>query len=244
MKILSPICVVSIALLFTSPLRGEESAPPPRTIEVTGTATSKAEVDRVAWSISLRTEADTLAGAMESLAAATGQLQGSIANLANVEVGLRFSRIRSGRLYNTVERLDSEGRVTKEQIHSGFFIERAATVRSEDLEASAAIETILLQDERIQIGSLSLTTTEYENLKKRAIRSAVEAAKEKAELMISVFPDLKLGPVLQMREGSSSTNRVTITENRIEMPVFHQAQSGEFDLVSVTSSVSLKISLE
>ncbi|MEM9017083.1 MAG: SIMPL domain-containing protein, partial [Verrucomicrobiota bacterium] len=127
----------------------------------------------------------------------------------------------------------------------GYYIERSAIVRSEDLSESPGIEKILLGNDQIEIGQLALTSSKYEALKEKAVTAAVEAAKEKAERMVAVFPGLALGPVLTIREGNRLDNGpIRITENRIEMPAFNESEEPEFDLVRVTVSVSVRIALQ
>ena len=239
---------ISLALFCSIGLGGftfGDEAPPPRTIEVSGTATVKAEVDRVAWNLSIRGEGRTLAEATEEIEQATSRLEEAISGLGSDHIQLRFSRISSGREYETVEKVNVDGTLKKERVLKGFFIQRNAIVRSESLEVCPDIESILLGDDRVQIGQLNLTSSLYEELKKRAVTSAAEAAKEKAEMMVAVLPGLNLGPVLMMREGSSrNTGAITLTENRIEMPVFDQGASTGFDQVSVTTSVLIKIELQ
>ncbi|MEM7602031.1 MAG: SIMPL domain-containing protein [Verrucomicrobiota bacterium] len=242
MKTLISVLLLSVCLSFSCFSEEKEL---PRTIEISGTATVKAEVDRVAWNFSIRGEGPTLAEATAEIEQATNRLDEAISGLENNQVELRFSRISSGKVYETVEKLNVDGTLKKEKVLKGFFIQRSAVIRSESLEVCTDIESILLGDDRVQIGQLNLTSSLYEDLKKRAVTSAVEAAKEKAEGMVAVFPDLKLGPVLFMQEGSSrDSGAITLTENRIEMPVFNQASSTGFDQVSVTTSVLIKIELQ
>ena len=216
-------------------------------ITVTGTATVKAEVDRIAWRLSMRGEGEQLAEAAATLEEITNELRPAIEGLENEAVRLRFSRIRSGRVYETVERQLSDGTREKERTLIGYYVERDATVHSDDLSASPVIEALLLRDNRVEIDGLGLSSSRHEELKQQALTDAVEAAKEKAERMIAVFPDQALGKVISLREGNSSDGRIRLTSNTISMPVFSGTgpdDAADFDEVEVTTTVTLEIGIE
>lgn len=219
------LSAVLFSLVLTS--FAEEEIP---SIEVTGTATGKGDVDRVIWRFTIRGEADSLEEAGAEMDGATEALRNRIGALEIGEEGMRFSRTRSGRVY---EQGPNRARVFK-----GYYAERGGRILLEDLEKSGGVEAALLADDGVEIQGLQLESSEYEELKQQAGVDAVEAAREKAVLMTGVL-GVELGDVLLIREGAAGF-APRLTENRIEMPVFAQGGSDSYEQVEVTVTVTLR----
>ncbi|MEM9283459.1 MAG: SIMPL domain-containing protein [Verrucomicrobiota bacterium] len=222
---------LSVLVLLSVSIASAEEAE--RYIEVTGVARVEGDVDRIAWHFSVRSENESLETAAAELEKASDALVERLNSLELGAEGLRFNRVRSGRVY------EREG---NQQVFKGYFVERGASVTTDKLELSPQVEKALLADESISIRDLKLNSSQQEALKKEAVANAVLAAHEKAKLMVSQLGEA-LGPVRMIQEGSSA-RPVVITENRIAMPAFASQQRAEFEKISIESQVTVRFLIE
>lgn len=231
MKILRFLPVLIVLPIL--PSFAEEAAP--RTIEVTGKAIVKAEVDRVIWRISLRGTGATLEEAAANLAEVDAHLEEKIAGLKLPGGSLRMSRVRSGREY--------ERRPNGSREFVGYYAERGGLVRTEQIELSEKIESVLLSHSQLEITGLELESSKMEELKRQAGKNAVMAARQKAADMAGAL-DAQLGEILMIQEGGGHQPRFTITENRVAMPVFDGSEGPSFEEIEIESTVTLRFALQ
>lgn len=230
MIFMNPRVLIAAFLLPISIAVSEESS---RYIEVTGIARAEGDVDRISWHFNVRSEDESLEAAAAELEKASDALVERLNSLELGAEGLRFNRVRSGRVYE---------RVGNKQEFRGYFVERGASVTTDNLKLSPEIEKALLADESISIQNLELNSSMQEALKKEAVANAVLAAQEKADLMVSQLGEA-LGPVQKIHEGGSAVP-VMMTENRIEMPAFASRQGAEFEKISIESRVTVRFLIQ
>lgn len=218
-------------LIFLSSLVSLSRAEEPRFVEVSGTSKLLADIDSVTWRFKIRAVADTLAESATSLNEANAALQERLTTIGFPEgEGLKLSSLRSGRNY--VEE-------NRQRVHRGYFAEREMKFLAPNLEKRMEIEHALLTDDRIEISRVDLATSDHERLKREALKVAMQAAKEKADLIVGELGG-QLGPLLWAREGSHIASPMLLTENRIEMPIFASRDNSEFDKISYGASVTVK----
>ncbi|MEX2580980.1 MAG: SIMPL domain-containing protein [Verrucomicrobiales bacterium] len=227
MKTSALIFAFSVLLLCSS--RAED-----RFIEVTGKATVKADVDRIAWHLRIRGEGESLDAAAEALKETTEGLVERISALELPGNSMRFSRMQSGRLRNLRD---------GEEVVTGYFVERGAVIQLDSLEPSHAVESALLVDDGVEIDRLSLESSHYEGLKQRVVVDAVAAARAKAELMVGEL-GVVLGEVLTVREGGDPPAFPMLTTNRVGSPEFAQGESSDFEEVELTSTVVVRFGIQ
>ncbi|MEO0444970.1 MAG: SIMPL domain-containing protein [Verrucomicrobiota bacterium] len=203
-------------------------------LEATGSAKLLADTDSVTWRISIRAEADALAQTADLLAESESQLRTKFEALGLPgNTHLKLSSIRSGRHFEKED---------KKTIFRGFYAERQAKIMAPDLEKRTEIEHALLEDDRIEIHGLDITTGNHEDLKKEALRLALQAAKEKATMMVEEL-GADLGVLLSVQEGGSPSFRTAMTSNRIEMPEFANSQASEFEKIAYSSQVTARFAI-
>jgi len=206
---------------------------PERFIEISGTATVKADVDRIAWHLRIRGEGESLDAAADALALATEGLADRLKALELPGESVKFSRMQSGRIENNVN--------GRREI-SGYFVERGAVIQLESLEPSHAVESVLLVDDGIEIDRLSLESSHYEGLKQQVVVDAVAAAKVKANLMVGEL-GVVLGQVMEIREGTFAPTSF-VTRNTMAMPAFAQGGSADFEKVELSATVTVKFAMQ
>ncbi|MEM1293966.1 MAG: SIMPL domain-containing protein, partial [Verrucomicrobiota bacterium] len=185
--------LVFIFAFFTMISAAFGQAEEPRFVEVSGTSKLLADIDSATWRFRIRAVADTLAESAASLKEANTALEERFAEIGFAEnEGLRLSSLRSGRNY--VEE-------NRQRVHRGYFAEREMKFLAPNLDKRMEIEHALFMDDRIEISRVDLATSDHERLKREALKVAMQAAKEKAELMVGELGG-KLGPLLWVREGS------------------------------------------
>ncbi len=205
---------------------------PERFIEVSGTATVKADVDRISWQILIRGEGESLDAAGTALSQATEGLVDRLEALELPGESVKFSRLQSGRI---------EDRIDGRTELRGYFVERSAVIQLESLEPSHEVESALLVDNGIEIRNLKLESSHYEGLKQQVVVDAVAAAKQKAELMVGEL-EVVLGQVMEIREGTASP--VSPFVNTISSPAFAQGENVDFEKVELTANVSVKFAIQ
>lgn len=205
-----------------------------RNIEVDATSSILADVDRAGWQIKMRGEAASLAEASKNLTASAESLKQRLAREGFGADSLRLSGIASGKFYE-------DSRDAK--VFKGYFAERAAVVELPDLTKRQALETLLLEDDHIEIVKVDLRSSKHEELRKQAQLTAVSAAKEKAALLAKEA-GAEIGTVLSIREGQANSGWITLTENRIAQPIFALNNSAEFEKLEYTATVTVKFELK
>ncbi len=205
-----------------------------RHIEVDATSRVSADVDRAGWQIRMRGEAGSLAEASKKLDASAESLKERLKTTGLNPDSLRLSGIASGKFYEN----SRDAKTFK-----GFFAERAAVVELPDLSKRQILETVLLADDQIEIVKVDLRASKHEELRKQALLAAVNAAKEKASFLASEAGS-GIGAVLSIREGSTNSGWVTLTDNKILEPIFAQDNTAEFEKLEYTATVTVKFELK
>lgn len=226
----TPIPILSLALaLLCLDADGDEV----RHVQANGTSKLYAEADHADWRLRLRAVSNTLGEASQRLDDASASLTERLVAAGFPEDSLRWSGISSGRSYN-------------QRVFNGYFAERGALVSLSDLARRRELEKVLLEDPLIEIVRVALKTTRHEELRKEALVSAFEVAKEKAELLATAA-GAELGPVLsideQAPEPTFGFRSGGITENRIEMPVFAAGEASEFEMLDYSMSVAVRFEI-
>lgn len=222
---------ITLAILCAVPVFAQV---PERFIEVSGTATVRADVDRISWHILIRGEGESLDAAGSALTQATEGLVDRLEVLELPGESVKFSRLKSGRL---------EDRIDGRTELRGFFVERSAVIQLESLEPSHEVESALLVDDGIEIRNLELESSHYEGLKQQVVVDAVAAAKAKAELMVGEL-EVVLGQVMEIRESPATPFSSGVFENRVSTPAFAQQAGVDFEKVELTATVSVKFAIQ
>lgn len=223
--------IILSALLVTSSVFSQGLE---RFIEVTGTATVKGDVDRIAWHIRIRGEGESLDAASMALKQSTEGLVDRLEVLELPGESVKFSRLQSGRV---------EDRIDGRRELRGYYVERSAVIQLDSLEPSHEVESALLVDDGIEIDRLELESSHYEGLKQEVVVNAVAAAKTKAGLMAGEL-GVVLGEVMEIRESSASPGLPYATANTLSAPAFAQADQADFEKVELTSTVSVKFAIQ
>lgn len=189
---MKPVLLLS-ALLLAPPLTAQDApASGPRSITVTGNAERTLSADRVRISAALRSVRNDLAAAraasQESFAAIVESL---------VEIGVFSEKIELGnhslgREYET----GPEGR----RIVKGFFSERQFTIELDDTSLLELVHGSLAENPEIAVHGTGFSRKDEIEVRKELRKTALEAAKEKAEAMAAVYGQ-KVGRPLKMSES-------------------------------------------
>lgn len=205
-----------------------------RHVEVDATSKIEADVDRATWQIKIRGSAASLAEVSKLLQTATDALRGKLTERGIKEGSLRISGIASGKDYEDMR---------DERTFKGFYAERAAVVEISDLALRQALEAVLLEDDHIEIVKVNLRNSRHEELRKQALLAAVAAAREKASFLAKEA-GAEIGQLLSIREGAANNGWVTLTENRIEQPIFGRNKKAEFETLEYTATVTVKFEMK
>jgi uncharacterized protein YggE len=225
---------IPILILLMAAISGAQEIDMRRHIQVDGTAKIAADVDRASWQIKIRGEAPTLAEASTKLDASTNSLRDRLKQAGFDDAAFRLSGIASGRFYQTIKNT----RTLK-----GYYAERASIIEISDLSKRQALETMLLDDDQIEIVEVELRSSKHEQLRKKVLLSAVAAAKEKA-MFLAKEAGADIGVLLAISEGANGNRWVTITENRIDQPIFGKNNTAEFEKLDYTATVTVKFELK
>ena len=229
--ILPVLVFLSVVLI---PLVNAEEVP---YIEVRGTATQKAPVDKILWTLRLRSVDPALAVAAKSIDDCHQSLKHDLETLHIPSLQLRAAEIASGREY---ERADNQRKFL------GFYVERGLTVTITDLARGSEVQARLLSDERISITSVNRASTKELELKADALLRAAEAARAKADKLAQVLK-IKIGRALVVVDGGVSLSgggpAFGITSNVIDQPVLVIRDGSELDEVSVTQTITVKYAI-
>lgn len=229
--LMKPVLFLFTALIFPT-LMCAQSIDTRRYIEVDGTAKLLAEPDLGRWSIQIRGEAPTLADASASLEVSGDNLTKALEGGGFDPAMLRLSAISSGRIYESTR----EGRVMK-----GYYAERSAVLELKDLTKRQELETLLLQDDRVEIRNVSTESTKHEELRRQVLLDAATVAKTKAKALVETL-DAKLGPVLSIEQGNAEFRFQT--SNRINMVAAAPADMGDAELEKLTYQATVKVKFE
>ena len=231
-RLILPI-LVCLAIRLIPVANGEEIP----YVEVLGTATQSAPVDKVLWTLRIRSVDPALAVAAKSINDSYQSLKNDLEALHIPNLQLRAAEIESGREY---ERGD------KERKFVGFYVERGLTVTVMDLARVSEVQTRLLSDDRVSISAVNRSSKQEQELKAAALQRAAEAARAKADKLAQVLK-IKIGKVLIVVEGGASlTGRDSahyITANVINSPIFKVRDDSELDEISVTQTVTVKYAI-
>lgn len=226
-------------LMISSPCFGQQ-VDTRRHIEVDATAKISADVDRASWQIKIRGEAPALVDASKVLEASTKSLRERLQKSGFVDGALRLSGIASGKFYENSKETPF---IKRTRVFKGFYAERVIVVEIPDLSKRQSLEMVLLADDHIEIVKVELRSSKHEKLRKQALLAAVSAAKEKATFLAKEA-GAEIGLLLSLREGASNRGWVTLTENRIEMPLFGQDNNAEFEKLEYSATVTVKFELK
>ncbi len=229
-----PIILAFLSIRLLPLAHAEEVA----SIEVRGTATEKAAVDKVSWTLRIRSVDPALAQAAKSIDECYLSLKGDLEALHIPSLQIRAAEIASGREY---ERSDDQRKFL------GFYAERGLTLTITDVARVSEVQARLLSDERISIGSVYRGSTKELELKAKALEHAAEAARAKAERLAQVLK-IKVGRALVVVDGgvslSGGGSSPILTSNVISQPIFSERRDGaELDEVAVTQTVTIKYAI-
>ncbi len=174
------------ALLLASPLAAQDApSSGPRSITVTGNAERILSADRVRISAAL------------------------VANL--VEVGVPSEKIELGnhslgREYET----GPEGR----RISKGFFSQRQFAIELDDASLLELVHGSLAENPEIAVHGTDFSRKDEIEVRKELRKTALEAAKEKAEAMAAVYGQ-KVGRPLKMSESGGGFTTRNVSSNQV-----------------------------
>ncbi len=218
---------LALLAIASLPATAQDAAKPAsRTITVTGNAERILPADRVRISVSLRSVRDDLAEARLASQEAFGAVVRGLGELGVPSERIVLENHSLGREYEN----GPEGR----RIARGFFSERRFSVELDDPSLLELVHASLAEDSEVAVNQTSFSRKDEIEVRKELRRSALEAAKEKAEAMAAVYGQ-KVGLPLEMSEGGGFQQGF-LTANRIEMPVFGAAEGRVYleALVEVT----------
>jgi uncharacterized protein len=187
----------------------------PRTITVNGNAERILPADRVRIAVSLRSVRDELAAARNASQEGFDAAVKGLGELGVPVEKIELSNHSLGREYEN----GPEG----QRIAKGFFSEREFTVELDDPSLLELVHTSLAGNPEVAVNSTLFSRKDEIEVRKELRKTALEAAKEKAEAMAAVYGQ-KVGKPLKMSEGVGfNPSAFNISNNRISMPVFGEA---------------------
>lgn len=187
----------------------------PRSITVTGNAERILPADRVRISASLRSVRGELA------AARTASQEGSDGLVKGLgELGVPAEKIELG---NHSLGREFEHGPNGQRINKGFFSERQFIIELDDPSLLELVHGSLAENAEIAVDQTSFSRKDEIEVRKELRKTALEAAREKAETMAAVYGQ-KVGKPLKMSEGGGfHPSSFNLSNNRVSMPVFGAA---------------------
>jgi len=170
-------------------------SPTPRTISVTGTATTRVVPDTVIWQVSTTS---THAKLKEAKRLSDTQMAAILKTVQKFGVADADMQTGTLRVVKDYER----GKHGNPGAFRFFKVTRQITIKERDVSAFDRFLTGLVSSADLEV-SYRLTTSEIERIRKETRLKAVKAAKEKAEAMLGVL-DEDLGRVMTISSGANA----------------------------------------
>lgn len=208
--------LIPLFLFLVSPVLAQDaSKPEPRSITVTGNAERILPADQVRISASLRSVRGELA------AARTASQEGFSAVIKGLgELGVPAEKIE---LSNHSLGREFEHGPNGQRINKGFFSERQFVIELDDPSLLELVHGSLAENAEIAVNQTGFSRKDEIEVRKELRKTALEAAREKAEAMAAVYGQ-KVGKPLKMSEGGGfHPSAFNLSNNRISMPVFGEA---------------------
>lgn len=167
-------------------------APPPRTVSVAGTATTRVTPDTVLWQVRTTSTDPNLVRAKEASDAQMQAILKTARELGVSDTGLQTGHLEVQKEYER-EQYGDQGRFKH------FRVTRQLTIKQRGTERFDAFLTGLVQSADMDV-SYGLTSSKLVGLRAETRLKAVAAARDKASAMAVELGE-RLGPVLQLEEA-------------------------------------------
>lgn len=209
LRLLSSIlCLLLIGL----PAHGQEGSSP-RTVRVTGEATTTVAPDQATVRFGIVSRAETAEEARRQNAEAAKEAMNAVRELGIAEGKMRMEslRLQPHREYDPK---------TERHEEQGYEATRQVVVEVVDLEQLPRLVTRVVQRGANRLAGIDYGLSDRTSVRNEALRTAAQNAHEKAQLLVSSL-DTELGPVQQIREQSYG---VDDPSPRIQMEYARSAQ--------------------
>ncbi|MGB0590004.1 MAG: SIMPL domain-containing protein [Myxococcota bacterium] len=171
------------------------TSPTPRTVSVTGTATTRVVPDTVIWQV---TTTSTHAKLEEAKRLSDTQMTAILKTVK--KLGVADADMQTGTLH--VAKDYERGKYGTPGAFRFFKVTRQITIKERDISAFDRFLTGLVSSADLEV-SYSLTTSAIERIRRETRLMAVKAAKEKAVAMLGVLGE-DLGRVITISSGKNS----------------------------------------
>lgn len=184
----SVLCLI----FFGLPVHAQETASPPRTVQVGGEATTTATPDEATVRFGIVSQAETAEAARRRNAEAAKEAMNAVRELGIAEEKMRMEslRLQPRREYNPKTETHEE---------KGYEAHRLVVVELSDLEQLPRLVTRVVQRGANRLDGIDYGLSDRSGLRNDALRAAAQNARDKAQLLVSAL-DAELGAVQQIRE--------------------------------------------
>ena len=194
---------IPAALLIFAALPGTgnsaETAPPQRTIVVTGEGEVLAKPDQAHLTAAVVTQAPTAEAAAEQNATAMTRVMGALSMLGIPPNKIQTSNYSIQPQYAPLNAAVSGGQRTI----IGYQAMNQVTVTVDDLARLGSVSDTLVRSGANQVGGISFSIADPKPLADRARTAAVNDAMAKARTL-AMAAGVRLGPMLNLQEGPSA----------------------------------------
>lgn len=216
-----------------------DTDPTTRTVSVTGTATTRVVPDTIIW----RVKTTTLHAKLSKAKAISDQQMAAILKTVR-GLGVANADLQTGHL--EVSKEHERSQYGSPGAFKHFKVTRELTIKERDVADFDAFLTGLVSSAELEV-SYRLSTSDIERIRHETRLKAVEAARDKAEAMLSVLGE-SLGPVLSLKQGDIAGPRfraVTNTYSFEDAATSNGAGGGTFapGTINVKASVDAVFSI-
>jgi uncharacterized protein YggE len=205
-----------------------------RFVSVTGEGYVEAVPDTLSFSVVARSTDSSLEQAQANTSAVVNQVLAAARKAGVAKDRIDSSQTRAAPEYEWRK---------QERYYLGQTVTRTVSFRLTELDQYPALLTLLSELDLAQINSPQLSHSQQEQLQMDALKVAIAAGRNKAELM-AIAVGASLGPALQVTEVSAMQPQPRMMMAEAARADDGQNQGYSFALQRITASVQLRYALE